>query len=91
MGRASRPARTLTPAKVKAGDVVLIRYPHVKYSRWMIVDFATEHGRTPVWSGRWAFGQDAGKWTVHAASDARYTVKHPLDARRDWERLDARA
>lgn len=91
MGRANRPVRSVSPAEVKAGDVVLIRYPHVKNSRWMLVDYAEGFGKPYVWSGRWVFGADAGKWTIQVehTDDARYTVKDARDATRDHQRLNA--
>jgi hypothetical protein len=66
----------------------MIKYPHAN-TRWMIVDFATQHVLTPVWSGRWVFGEDAGTWTTHAVTEDTYTVKDRRDARRDKRRLAA--
>lgn len=89
MGRALLPTRKLLPRNVKVGDVVLVRYPNVSYSRWMIVDYAVNFGSPQVWSGRWAFGKDAGTWTIHTAKNGaeRYVVKDARDAKRDAKRL----
>lgn len=91
MGRSNRPVRSLLPRNVKVGDVVLIRYPSVSSSRWMIVDYVVGYGPPHVWSGRWAFGKDAGTWVIYAAKNntVKYTVKDRRDAQRDAERLAA--
>lgn len=94
MGRANRPVRSVLPAEVKAGDVVLIRYPNVANSRWMLVDYVNDTpglGAPYSWSGRWAFGVDAGKWTIQVEhrDGVRYTVKDSRDATRDHQRLNA--
>jgi hypothetical protein len=91
MGRANRPVRTVKPGQVKAGDVVLVRYPSVPNSRWMLVDYVVGFGRPHVWSGRWAFGKDAGTWVIQVehTDTARYTVKDARDAARDRQRLEA--
>ena len=89
MGRELRPTRTVARARVRPGDVVLIRPPFVAGTRWMLVDYVTKHVATPVWSGRWAFGANAGAWTAHAATSERYTVKDRRDAARDAQRLEA--
>lgn len=81
--------RSVAPARVRAGDVILVRYPAVPNSRWLLVDHASEHGAPHVWSGRWAFGADAGEWTIVKATADDYTVKDRLDAWRDRERLEA--
>lgn len=87
MGRALHPTRKITPAQVKAGDVVLVRYPYVSYSRWMIVDYVVGFRAPYVWSGRWVFSTDAGTWTIHATTEERYVVKDARDAKRDYDRL----
>lgn len=89
MGRALKPTRRVQARSVKAGDVVLVHYPDVKYSRWMIVDYAVGFGPAYTWSGRWVFGKDAGAWMIHAASNGTYVAKHRDDARRDAKRLVA--
>lgn len=90
MGRASRPTRRLAAAQVQPSDVVLIRYPSVPNSRWMLVDYVVGYGAPHIWSGRWAFGKDAGAWVIQVThtDDVTYTVKHPLDAKLDAERLE---
>jgi hypothetical protein len=88
VGRSNRPTRSVLITKIKPGDVVLIRYPAVANSRWMIVDDCNPTAGLPVvWSGRWAFGDDAGKWTIQRAEHSEYTVKDPRDARRVRDRL----
>lgn len=87
--RSSQPTSRVTAREVKSGDVVLIRYPHVPNTRWMLVDeVLTLTTGTPVWIGRWPFGNDAGDSTVHTALDKVYVRKGPDDARRDARRLD---
>lgn len=85
MGRANLPVRRVPPAEVESGDVVLLRWPWVSSSRWMLVEAVVEG----VWFGRWAFGRDAGTWVVHAATDETYTVKHERDAKRDRIRVES--
>jgi hypothetical protein len=57
----------------------------------MLVDYAEGFGRPYVWSGRWAFGADAGTWTIQVehTDTTRYTVKDAGDAQRDHRRLNA--
>jgi hypothetical protein len=74
--------------EVRAGDVVLLRYPEVQNTRWLLVDYVTEHVATPVWSGRWAFGKDAGEHAARAATRDRYVRKNAAEARRVWQRLE---
>lgn len=89
MGRASYPTRTVKRRAVRPGDVVLIRRPEVPNPRWLLVNWVNPVDPGVVWSGRWAFGADAGTWTTQRVADQRYTAKDGRDARRDAERVNA--
>lgn len=88
MGRANLPTRRARARDVQPGDVVLIRSPEVLNTRWFLVDWVNPVVPGVAWSGRWAFGKDAGHRTVVRVAASHYTVKDERDARRDRARLE---
>lgn len=92
MGRANRPTRRVKSTAVRQGDVVLIHHARPSggtSSRWLLVDYVNPVVPGVAWSGRWVFGDDAGRWTIVKVDTHReyYVVKDQRDAARDRDRL----
>lgn len=86
MGRSYHPTRRVKPTAVRLGDVVLI--PRASGTRWLLVDYVNPAMPGVAWSGRWAFGDDAGAWTIVQVDMHRdYVAKDRRDAARDHDRL----
>ena len=98
MGQTLKPVRTLDPADVQVGDVVLVRIAGA--TRWVLLDRVDPD--VPAWQGRFVFASSSGgphpregygapgdDWHKRAVlRNGKCVVKDPDDARRDRARLD---